>query len=266
LPLSPSPINLIRIYPILLLLFVVAACRPAKIVSSDADSYAMKNDTVGIDSSIYKMILPYKTYVDKAMDVTLAFAANEMPAPNRKNIATETLLGNFLADVFMKYTNEFYKPADGQTVDFALFNTGGIRNSLPKGAITIRNVFEVLPFDNRLTVVTMSGDSVQALFNYVAKKGGDPVSGLQLGISNGKPVNPIIQGKPFDKTKTYKVLTNDFCAMGGDYMGFFTGAKNYEDVGAVLRDAIIHKLKEYNAQGLEIEGKLDQRIYNADAK
>ncbi len=257
---------MIRIYPILLLLIALAACKPAKIVGTDAVGYAMKKDTLGIDSAIYKAILPYKAKVDSAMNVPIATSAIDFPAPDRKNIATETLLGNFLSDVFMEYSNEFYKPTNGQPIDFALFNTGGIRTSLPKGTITIRNVFEVLPFDNRLTVVTMTGDSVQSLLNFLAKKGGDPVSGLQMGIVNGKPVNPLIHGKAFDRTKTYKVLTNDFCSMGGDYMGFFVGAKNYEDVGAVLRDAVIHKLRQYTAEGKVIDSKLDQRIYKTDAR
>ncbi|UPT68869.1 MAG: hypothetical protein M0D57_09695 [Sphingobacteriales bacterium JAD_PAG50586_3] len=49
-------------------------------------------------------------------------------------------------------------------------------------------------------------------------------------------------------------------------MWFFTGAKEYTDLNIILRDAVITKLKQYGAAGIELNGKLDNRIYKADAK
>jgi 2',3'-cyclic-nucleotide 2'-phosphodiesterase (5'-nucleotidase family) len=234
----------------------LVACR-SKIISSSAAQYTLKADTVGIDSAVYKLIQPYKITVDSAMAKVLCNAAIDMPAPDRKNIAPETLLGNFLTDVFLQTARANYtKP-----IDFVLMNTGGIRTSLPKGPITTRNIFEILPFDNRLTVVTISGDSAQALFNYVAKKGGDPVAGLRMGIKDKKPVDVLINGQPFDRNRSYTVLTNDFCAMGGDYMWFFTGAQNYTDLNIILRDAVISTITQYGKTGVEINAALDNRIY-----
>jgi 2',3'-cyclic-nucleotide 2'-phosphodiesterase (5'-nucleotidase family) len=196
----------------------------------------------------------------------LVTSSIEFPAPDRKNIATESLLGNLLADIFLSTGRDNYKPADGKNIDFVLMNTGGIRTSLPKGVITTRNVFEVLPFDNRLVVVTLSGDSTQALLNYIANKGGDPVAGIQMGIKEKKPVDVLIKGVPFDKAKTYKVLTNDFCATGGDQMWFFTGAKEYTDLNIILRDAVIDLLRQYGSRGIELSSQFDNRIYKADAR
>lgn len=248
------------------LVVLVASCRPSKIVKADDALYPMKNDTLGVDSMVYKMILPYKARVDAAMGEQLVNSSIEFPAPDRKNIATESLLGNLLADLFLEAGRSAYKPADAQTIDFVLINTGGIRTSLPRGPITTRNVFEVLPFDNRLVVVTLSGDSAVALFNYIAKKGGDPVAGVQMGIKEKKPVDIVINGVPFDRNKTYKVLTNDFCAAGGDQMWFFTGAKEYTDLNIILRDAVINKFRQYGTAGIELNSKLDNRIYKADAR
>jgi 2',3'-cyclic-nucleotide 2'-phosphodiesterase (5'-nucleotidase family) len=250
----------------ILLIILAAACKPSKIVKTEEVLYPMKNDTLGIDSTIYKMLQPYKAKVDATMDEVLINSAIEFPAPDRKNIGTESLLGNLLADIFYAAANDAYNPADGKGIDFVLINTGGVRTSLPKGKITTRNVFEVLPFDNRLVVVTLSGDSTQALLNYIAKKGGDPVSGLKMGIDNKKPVDVLIDGVPFDRTKTYKVVTNDFCSMGGDQMWFFTGAKEYTDLNIVLRDAVIARFKAYAVSGIDLNGKLDNRIYKADAR
>jgi 2',3'-cyclic-nucleotide 2'-phosphodiesterase (5'-nucleotidase family) len=249
-----------------ILIVLAASCRPSKIVKAEDVLYPMKYDTLGIDSVVYKMILPYKTKVDGAMGEHLVNAAIEFPAPDRKNIAGESLLGNMLTDIFLSTGRDNYRPADGKNIDFVLMNTGGIRTSLPKGVITTRNVFEVLPFDNRLVVVTLSGDSTQALLNYIAKKGGDPVAGMQMGIKEKKPVDVLINGLPFDKNNTYKVLTNDFCATGGDQMWFFTGAKESTDLNIILRDAIITKFRQLGSAGIELNSKLDNRIYKVDAR
>ena len=53
-------------------------------------------------------------------------------------------------------------------VDFALTNSGGIRESLPAGKITKGDVLAVLPFDNVLEVVALSGSEVRRLFDYIA--------------------------------------------------------------------------------------------------
>lgn len=250
----------------IILIVLAASCRPAKIVKAEDVLYPMKNDSLGIDSVVYKMIQPYKAKVDGAMGEQLVNSAIEFPAPDRKTPPTESLLGNLLSDIFLTTGRDNYKPADGKNIDFVLMNTGGIRTSLPKGVITTRNVFEVLPFDNRLVVVTLSGDSTQALLNYIAKKGGDPVAGIQMGIKEKKPVDVLIKGVPFDKTKTYKVLTNDFCATGGDQMWFFTGAKEYTDLNIILRDAVIDLLRQYGSRGIELSSQFDNRIYKADAR
>lgn len=245
---------------ILLFAIAIIGCHSSKIIKTENVYYALKSDTLGIDSSIYKTILPYKIKLDGEMNGVIAVSDTAME--KQRNLP-ETLLGNFISDLYKQIATKLYTPEDGKGVDFVMSNIGGLRTSLPKGAITTRNIFELLPFDNRLVVVTLSGDSTQSLFNYLAKKGGDPVAGLQLGIADGKPVSPLIQGKAFDKTKTYKVLTNDYCANGGDQCWFFTKAIKYDDLNVILRDAVVTELKAMNNQGLHITAKLDQRIYNA---
>jgi hypothetical protein len=73
----------------ILLIILAAACKPSKIVKTEEVLYPMKNDTLGIDSTIYKMLQPYKAKVDASMDNVLINSAIEFPAPDRKNIATD---------------------------------------------------------------------------------------------------------------------------------------------------------------------------------
>ena len=169
-----------RIFHYIFLVVLLAACRPSVIVKTEEALYPMKKDTVGIDSAVYKLIQPYKATVDATMDKVLINSQIAFPAPDRKVVPCESLLGNLLADIFYQTAQDAYKPADGKGIDFVLVNTGGVRTSLPMGPITTRNVFEVLPFDNRLAVVTISGDSCQSLLNYLAKINAFYYSKMQL--------------------------------------------------------------------------------------
>lgn len=245
---------------VLILSITIGACSHSKIVRTEPISYAMKKDTLGIDSSIYKTLAPYKLKLDAQMNEVIAVSDTAMA---KEKGVTESLLGNFISDLYKQIADRLYKPEDGKGIDFVLSNQGGLRTSLPQGNITTRNIFELLPFDNRMVVVTLSGDSTQSLFNYIAKKGGDPIAGLKMGILDGKPLRPIVHGSSFDISHTYKVLTNDYCAAGGDQCWFFTGALKYEDLNVVLRDIVVSELKAMYGKGQHITSKLDQRIYNA---
>jgi 2',3'-cyclic-nucleotide 2'-phosphodiesterase (5'-nucleotidase family) len=56
-----------------------------------------------------------------------------------------------------------------QNVDAALINIGGIRTTIGKGDILLKNVFEVMPFENEVIIVKMKGADLQGLFDYYAK-------------------------------------------------------------------------------------------------
>lgn len=71
-----------------------------------------------------------------------------------------------------------------EAADFAVFNTGGLRRPLPLGNITRGDVFELMPFENELVILTMNGEAVKKLVNFIATKGGAPVSGLRLRIQD----------------------------------------------------------------------------------
>ena len=73
-----------------------------------------------------------------------------------RHFKAESPLGQFLADL----TRGAAATATGQTVDLALQNGGGIRNELPAGKLTYGDLFEVMPFDNRLALVKMPGHAL----------------------------------------------------------------------------------------------------------
>lgn len=172
----------------------------------------------------------------------------------------EGLLGNFVADLCLEETRKHYQPDDNKNVDFCFLNNGGLRAALPEGKITRRNIFEVMPFENELIILAISGYDVSLLLNYMVSKGGIPVSGLRFKMKDNKAFDVVINNAPFDSLKTYKVVTSDYLANGGDNLFFLAAAKQRQYVQLKLRDAILQYCEQLKAEGKIIDPKLDNRI------
>ena len=156
----------------------------------------------------------------------------------------ENPLGDLVADSMLWYSK--YLGAD-----FALQNGGGIRADLPEGQLTERMVYETLPFDSTVVVLTLDGKSVQSLFEYMATissgQGGFPQvsEGVSMIIdaSKKKCTHVMIKGKPLDHSRTYKIATNSYLAAGGDGYKIFLKASDVYDSSMFQRDVLIEYIE-----------------------
>lgn len=107
-----------------------------------------------------------------------------------------------------------------------LVNMGGLRNILPEGDITVGDVFEILPFENSLCVLTMKGTDLRRLFEAIASLHGEGVSGIRLEITkDGKLLNAFVGEKPLKDDQLYTVATIDYLADGNGRMDAFLQAE-----------------------------------------
>ena len=202
------------------------------------------------------IILTYKEKLDDEMNRVLVKSEHVM-----EKGTPEGLLNNYVADLVLERGNQLYQPQDGNPIDFCLLNYGGLRVPLPKGEVTSSRVFELLPFENEMVVVTLDGVSTNELFNYLANATrGMPVAGIRLEIKDNKPKTIFIKDQPFNLNRNYKILTSDYLADGGDNMNFFLQPLNYELLGMKVRDAIILHMEETQEKGEKISSRLDGRI------
>ncbi len=237
-----------------ILLLWLVACKPAKVDLVYNASYTnIQQETE--DAQLNKLIAPYKAAVDSEMNKVIGYSEVAMPKIKDQ---PETVLGNFVADLVL----EFSKTIDAQT-DISILNNGGLRSSMPQGDITIRNVFELMPFDNEIVIVTLDGGSVKKLFSYIAERKGVPVSGLIMKLEkmNGNVVpNDIkIGGNSFSDTKTYKIATSDYLSGGGDSMNFWSTG-TIQTTSKKIRDAIIDHIRLKTAENKKLKPVLDNRI------
>ncbi|OHX68402.1 hypothetical protein NH26_01250 [Flammeovirga pacifica] len=175
-----------------------------------------------------QLIQPYKKQLDAEMNKVIASVSEDLVISKPIN-----LLGNFLCDLSLDQAKK-----NGFDADIVLMNNGGLRASIYAGDITQRNAFKLMPFDNMLVVVSMKGEAMKEMFDYLAKFE-EPTSGLTMGIKNKKPIQPMINGKKFDPNKVYTVLTSDYLYHGGDQMFFFQKGLKMEKTGLLMREAII---------------------------
>lgn len=122
--------------------------------------------------------------------------------------------------------------------DFAVVNAGGIRDSLPAGKITYKDILTVHPFGNTISVIELSGkealDYLLAALRFTPGSGGFAhLAGVEWQTASGKPVDIRIGGKPLEMTSTYRMAINNFVAAGGDGYPVVTSHPGYVDTGFV---------------------------------
>lgn len=105
--------------------------------------------------------------------------------------------------------------------DFAVMNSGGVRDSIDGGDITYKDVLKVQPFGNIVSYVDMSGKDVLNYLNVVATKPVDSGAyaqfyGITMTVANGQVSDVKIGGKPVLMNKTYRFTVPSFNAAGGD--------------------------------------------------
>ncbi len=132
---------------------------------------------------------------------------------------------------------------DKTRANIAILNAGGVRDSLPMGDLTYKDVLKVHPFGNTIATVDLTGKEVLDYVNVIAKM--TPGSGafaqfagIGMTIAGGVASNVTIQGAPLNPTQTYKVAFNNFVAAGGDGYPKMTAHKSYVDTGFVDADAL----------------------------
>lgn len=205
------------------------------------------------DAEAVALLAPYKAKIDSVMYSVVGTAEISMDRAR-----PESLLSNLIADVLREAATE----VQGKPADMGLINIGGIRTSLTEGAITTENIFEILPFENSLCVLTMKGSAMKHLFENIAARFGEGVSGIQLKVSkDGKLLDASIGGKPVVDDKLYTVATIDYLADGNDGMTAFMQADNRVcPEGATLRGLFMKYVERQTAAGKKITSRMEDRV------
>lgn len=205
-----------------------------------------------IDPQFSSMIDTYTDQLSGQMSEVLGYS----PYTLWKN-SPESELSNIAADAIVWMAKEYYDI----DADVSIYNWGGIRSNLPAGNITLGDVYEVFPFDNVLSILTMKGSDLRTFFAHVASDGGLPInSAVRLKIRNREVVSVTVHGEPIDDDKVYTIATVDYLVNTGRYG--FEKALTRRDTQEIVRDYYGEYLKylaSQNTRGeivVPIEGRI----------
>ena len=236
-------------------MLLLSGCSTKMKVTTIQPSSIQLNNSSPTDTSISALIEPYKSVLENEMNEVLISSTAEAVKGQ-----PESTLGNLIADITLAESNRILQSKNLPLADLCMLNNGGLRTSLPEGKITVGKIFELMPFENEMVVLTLSGEKALGLLSYIAKSNGQPLAGATLEIKDEKPENILIGGKAFDATKTYRVVTSDYLAGGGDKMRFFSAPIAYQVLNVKLRDGIMNYMRIENKKGNTLNPKTDGRI------
>ena len=205
-----------------------------------------------IDPAFSDMIDVYSATVTEKMEEVIGHC----PRAIRKG-SPESPLGNLTGDALIWMAEEYY----GVKADVGIYNYGGIRAEISAGDLTVGDVYAVYPFDNVLSIVTLSGRDLKKLFEYVASSGGLPINkGVRMVISNNKVKSVTVDGKPIEDSKTYTVATIDYLVNLGRYG--LENAQSRHDSPEIIRDCFVSYFRHLAALNdrKEITAAKDGRI------
>jgi 2',3'-cyclic-nucleotide 2'-phosphodiesterase (5'-nucleotidase family) len=240
---------------------LILSCQSYKIV--DVNSSIINIDKNILEEEFEEIELSkYRDSISKEMDKVINHCsiAMEVGCP-------EGLLGNFISDLAILYIRKNF-PENEFNPDFCILNNGGFRSMLNKGSITIGDIYQIMPFDNHLLILEIKGEEMNDLIKYIkdksttniSRKSGVPLSGIRLKISGDKVSRCMVSNKMYDPLKTYRVLTTNYLASGGDDMVFLKDCKTLFNTKLLLRDVIIRYIEELGKNNIKINAQIDGRV------
>ena len=172
----------------------------------------------------------------------------------------ESPLSNWYADMLLEES----AATCGEQCDISLGNFGGIRIDMPEGDVIVDDMVSMFPFDNKIVIAKIKGDSLMVLLNSMAVNGWEVLGGVRIIAEeiDGKKqvVSAKIGGKDLEPEKIYSIISNDFLLDGGDGVYLASLSQEYRKLPLLVRDLAIAHIRRLNSEGRKIRGFVDDRI------
>ena len=176
----------------------------------------------------------------------------------------ESALGDIIADAMLETARK-----QGGTVDIAFMNPGGIRSDLPfhdGGQVTYGDIFAVQPFGNELVALTLTGAEIETILKQQYQASGNNILQVSDGFAfqwkqaPGKPIEIVpgsvkLNGQPLVATQTYRVVTNNFMAGGGDSFFEFKNGTGRTTIGNDV-EALEAWFKAHSPVTAKVQGRV----------
>ncbi|OEF27425.1 bifunctional UDP-sugar hydrolase/5'-nucleotidase UshA [Vibrio rumoiensis] len=193
------------------------------------------------DQELKDFLQPYQDKGQEKLSVKIAASDGKLEGDRNVVRFKQTNLGRLIGLAHMERVN----------ADFAVMNSGGVRDSIAAGDITYKDVLKVQPFGNIVAYMDMKGSDVLDYLNAVGTKPVDSgayvqFAGISMIVANGKVNDVKIAGKPLDMNKMYRFSIPSFNAAGGDGYPKISDKPGYVNTGFVDAEVLKDYLEKHN--------------------
>ncbi len=193
----------------------------------------LATDPVPENAELRAFLKPFQDAGQARLSVPVGSADGVLDGDRERVRKQPTNLGTLVARAMMDRTG----------ADLAIVNSGGVRDSLPAGEISYRDVLKVQPFGNTVAVITFSGrellDYLGAAARMTPGSGAFPqTAGVTMQIEGNRLKDARIAGQPIDPQRSYRLAITNFTATGGDGYPKLTQHPGYVDSGFVDADVL----------------------------
>lgn len=200
-----------------------------KVVRSKARVIKINPQKMGSDPQIKEILARYEDRVGKKMNQVLGHS----PRIFKRKFDRESALGDWAADCLRFWTK----------TNIAFQNSGGLRADLPKGPVTWRDIFDLMPFDNYITTMSLTGAQVREILEQgvSGNQGMIQVSGIRFNYDPRAPLKRRVKDiwvdhRPLASSASYSAATLNFLAQGGDGYKTFLKGRNSSTQPTLVRD------------------------------
>lgn len=222
-----------------------AATRPAPPTLGPAP-FVPVTSALEADAEVQAFIAPRTLEVRAMAELPLVEAPQGLA---RGASGQEHLLGYWICDALRARAAQ----VANTEVAFAIANRGGIRANLKPGKLRVGDIFEVMPFENEVILVDLTGEQlIQVVREGLLSRSGEPISGVKATLE-GPPEHAVLtvtwaDGRAIDPKATVRIATSDYLYGSGDTMPTLRKGRNPFTTGLTIRQVLLDVCKGLNDQ------------------
>ncbi len=232
-------------------LLVMASCgrQPLRVLKVDTALLSVDSTLDNVQDSAYIAYLePIREEMESQLSVVLGVAPEALGV-----YQPESPMLNWSSDAL----HAMAEKVTGERVDVAVVNRGGLRCEWQAGNITRRSVYELMPFDNELVILTLTGEDMLLLAKNCVEQGGQGVSAtMRVRGKNGQAVSVTLNGKEIVKEAYYYVATSDYLSGGADGLTALTHFVDRKMTGKKIRDLYMDYVQQQGVVTAKIDGRM----------
>jgi 2',3'-cyclic-nucleotide 2'-phosphodiesterase (5'-nucleotidase family) len=226
-------------------------------------SESLIDASVADDAALDKMLEPYRAAMRREVETVIG----RLEGTLIKGRVVGGSMGNFVTDA----VREQARKKLGKPVALAILNRDGLRkNTIAPGDLRVRDMFEILPFENELVTIDLTGAQLRRLLETMIGSRDLAQSGARIKYQMNEKekyeavslqlIGPAGELELIDPARTYSIVTVDFIVNRGGAYSFLKEIKEAHPLGLLIRDAVTAYVKAMTAAGRAIKATDDGRI------